>query len=111
MSKRPKCVLNLRYTIKPGSIEPMMVELRKILDQCALEDDFVAAFLHQSPERPHDIMLYEIWHGTKEEFAKTQGSRPYRQEYMKHSKQYVESVRVEWDIPTIEWGTAKLLER
>ncbi len=31
MSQRPKCVLNLRYTIKPGSIEPMMVELRKIL--------------------------------------------------------------------------------
>ena len=80
MSQRPKCVLNLRYTIKPGSMDPMMGELRKILDHCALEDDFVAAFLHQSPERPHDIMLYEIWHGTKEEFAQTQGSRPYRQE-------------------------------
>ena len=111
MSQRPKCVINLRYTIKPGSMEPMMGELRKILDQCALEEDFVTAFLHQSPERPHDIMLYEIWHGTKEEFAQTQGSRPYRQEYMKKSKQYVERVRVEWDIPTIEWGAAKLLER
>jgi hypothetical protein len=45
-------------------------------------------------------------------FATTmQGSRPYRQEYMKNSKQYVERVRVEWDIPTIEWGTATLLER
>ena len=30
---------------------------------------------------------------------------------MKNSKQYVERVRVEWDIPAIEWGTAKLLER
>jgi hypothetical protein len=35
----------------------MVFELRNILDQWALEEDFVAAFLHQSPERPNDIML------------------------------------------------------
>jgi quinol monooxygenase YgiN len=110
MSKRQKCVLNLRFTIKQGFMDSMMNELRIILDQCALEEDFVAAVLHQSPDRPNDIMLYEIWHGTKEEFAKTQGQKPYRQEYMKNSKQYVESVRIEWDIPTIEWGTANLLD-
>jgi quinol monooxygenase YgiN len=104
-----QCVLNIRYTIKPGQMETMVPLVRAVLDQCAEEADFIAAFLHQSPEHPNDIMLYEIWRGTKEAFARTQGTRPYRQEYLKNSKPGVESVRVEWDIPTMEWGTAHLL--
>src|SRR5208282_2988843 len=46
MSKRPKCVLSLRFTIKQGFMDSMMNELRIVLDQCALEEDFVAAVLH-----------------------------------------------------------------
>ena len=40
-------------------------------------------------------MLYKNWHGTEEEFAKTQHQKRYHHEYMKNSKQYVESVRIE----------------
>jgi quinol monooxygenase YgiN len=46
-------------------MDSMMNELRIMLDQCAFEEDFVAAVRHQSPERPNEIMLYEIWRGRR----------------------------------------------
>ena len=82
--------------------------MRIILDLCEKEPEFITAIMHIMPDRPEEVMLYELWHGTREDFARVQHPKPYRSEYMQRSKRYVEHACVEWNVPVAEWGTAML---
>ena len=104
MIHAPCSALYLHYVVKDGKVDEMLGHLRTILNECAKEDDFITAVLHQSPERPLELTLYELWRGTKEEFARTQGTRPYRKAYLEATLPLVESVKVTWDVPVQVWG-------
>ncbi|WP_448101727.1 putative quinol monooxygenase [Luteibacter jiangsuensis] len=100
----PCCSLYLHYVVKEGKVDELVSHIRTILDACAGEEDFITAVLHRTPERPLELTLYELWRGTKETFAKTQGTRPYRKAYMEASKPLVDTVKVTWDTPLQIWG-------
>ena len=87
-----------------------MKELKTILDLCNREPEFITAIIHESKEKPDEIMLFELWKGTYEEFVKVQGPKPYREAYHRNSEKLVEGVDVQWGIPVSEWG-ADLLSR
>lgn len=105
MSNAAKTTLNLHYTLIPGAREAMLAELKTILDLCALEPEFITAVLQEIPGRPDELIIYELWHGTHDDFARIQGPKPYRKEYIVRSKQYVEKVEVIFGAPFGEWGT------
>ncbi|NID05869.1 hypothetical protein HBF26_13290 [Luteibacter jiangsuensis] len=104
MIHAPCASLYLHYVVKEGKVDELLNHIRAILDACAKEDDFITAVLHRTPERPLELTLYELWRGTKESFARTQGTRAYRKEYMDASRPLVESVQVTWDNPVQIWG-------
>src|SRR4029077_17547217 len=97
--------LSLHYQVKPGQKEAILVEIKGILDLCAKEPEFVAAIVHETPERPNEFVLYELWRGTRAEFDATQGPKPYRKAYLENSRKFVERVAVEWNSPILERGT------
>jgi quinol monooxygenase YgiN len=105
MPTSAKTTLNLRYTLKPGAREAMLAELQTVLDLCAQEPEFITAILQETPDRPNELMLFELWHGTREDFARVQGPKPYRKEYIANSKQYTETVEAVFSSPFTEWGT------
>lgn len=105
MPNTPKTTLNLRYKLKPGAREAMLKELKTILDLCAQEPEFITAILQDVPEQPDQLLLFEIWHGTREDFARVQGARPYRKDFLTRSKQHIESVEAIFAAPSQEWGT------
>ena len=105
MLSRPTCALYLHYVVKEGKEAELLEHIERILDACAKEDDFITAVLHRTPERPREFTLYELWRGTKEEFAMTHGTRPYRKAYLAATKPLVDQVQVTWDSPIRVWGT------
>lgn len=104
MLSKPTCALYLHYVIKEGNEAELLGHIEEMLDECAKEADFITAVLHRTPERPREFTLYELWRGTREEFAATQGGRPYRKAYLAATKPLVENVQVTWDSPILVWG-------
>jgi quinol monooxygenase YgiN len=72
-----------------------MPELKKVLDFCAKEPEFLLAFLQESVERPNELRIFEVWKGTKEDFERVQAPKPYRRAYMEKTKAMVVSVEIE----------------
>ena len=105
MAKTATTSLSLHYQVKPGQKEGLFVEIRGMLDRCAKEPEFIMGILHETPERPNQVVLYELWKGTRAEFDATQGTKPYRKAYIENTKKFLEKVDVEWNSPLLEWGT------
>lgn len=102
--------LNLRYALKPDGRDGLLAEIETILARCAQEPEFVTAFLQSTPERPEELLLFEIWRGTRDEFLRVQGPKTYRQEYLTRSKQYVAAVDVTFSSVQREWGSVLLTD-
>jgi len=63
------------------------------------------AIISESPERPNQFVLQELWRGTRADFDAVQGVKPYRKAYLADVKQYLEMVEVEWNTPIAEWSS------
>src|SRR5580698_11543497 len=105
MTQRATTSLSLHYQVKPGQKEGLLVEIKGMLDRCAKEPEFIMGILHETPERPNQFALYELWKGTRAEFDATQGTKPYRKAYIENTKKFLDKVDVEWNLPILEWGT------
>ena len=97
--------LSLHYHVKPGQKQEALVEMQGLLDRCAHEPEFIMAIVHETPERPNELVLYELWTGTRAEFNAIQGPKPYRKAYIENVKRFIEKADVEWISPILERGT------
>lgn len=109
MSNTQKTTLNLRYTPKPDARAALLADLKNILDLCAKEPEFITAILQETPERPDELNVFELWHGTPEDFVRIQGPKEYRKEYIARSKQHIEKVEAIFSSAVQEWGTDLLM--
>src|ERR1700720_1733435 len=105
MTQRATTSLSLHYQVKPSQKEGLLVEIKGMLDRCAKEPEFIMGILHETPERPNELVLHELWKGTRAEFDATQGTKPYRKAYIENTKKFLDKVDVEWNLPILEWGT------
>ena len=105
MTQRATTSLSLHYQVKPSQKEGLLVEIKGMLDRCAKEPEFIMGILHETPERPNQFVLYELWKGTRAEFDATQGTKPYRKAYIENTKKFLDKVDVEWNLSILEWGT------
>ena len=105
MTQKATTSLNLHYQVKTSQREGLLVEIKSMLDRCAKEPEFIMGILHETPERPNQLVLYELWKGTRAEFDATQGMKPYRKAYIENTKKFLDKVDVEWNSPILEWGT------
>lgn len=97
--------LGLRYYIKDRHRDTVLSKLKGVIDLCAKEPEFINAIISESPERPNQFALQELWRGTRADFDTVQGVKPYRRTYLADVKQYLEKVEVEWNTPIAEWGS------
>src|SRR5258708_38711158 len=65
MTQRATTTLSLHYHVKPGQRDAMLVEIKGILDRCAREPEFITGIVHETPERPNEFVLYELWKGSR----------------------------------------------
>lgn len=105
MTQRATISVSVHYHLKSGQREPMLVEIKGFLNQCAKEPEFNMTIVHEAPERANELVFYELWKGTRADFDAIQGRKPYRKAYIENVKQYLEKVDIEWNAPILEWGT------
>jgi quinol monooxygenase YgiN len=97
--------LGIHYYIKDGHRDIVLSKLKGVIDLCAKEPEFINAIISESPERPNQFALQELWRGTRADFEAVQGVKPYRKAYLADVKQYLEKVEVEWNTPIAEWSS------
>jgi quinol monooxygenase YgiN len=97
--------LGIHYYIKDGHRNTVLSKLEGVIDLCVREPEFINAIISESPERPNQFALQELWRGTRADFDAVQGIKPYRKAYLADVKQYLEKVDVEWNTPIVEWGS------
>jgi quinol monooxygenase YgiN len=93
------------YQIKDGHRDIVLSKLKGVIDLCAKEPEFINAVTSESPERPNQFALEELWRGARADFEAVQGLKPYRKAYLADVKPYLEKVDVEWNSPIAEWGS------
>src|ERR1700678_720135 len=71
-------VLIVRFWVTARS-RPLFVEkLKTLFDQIQHEATFVNASLQEDVDHPEQLLVYEVWQGSREAFLQHQMSKPYR---------------------------------
>jgi quinol monooxygenase YgiN len=97
--------LGIHYYIKDRHRDTVLSKLKGVIDLYAKEPEFISAIISESPERPNQFALQELWRGTRADFDAVPGIKPYRKAYLADVKQYLEKVNVKWNTPIAKWGS------
>ena len=85
-------VLVIGLKLREGMRDAFMALLEPVLDAMRHEASFVNAILHEDPEDPHSLMLYETW-ADYTDLVEVQVKRPYRQEYSERLEEFLAEPR------------------
>jgi quinol monooxygenase YgiN len=105
-----KVVLCVRFRTKPGQKEVFRKHLYRAINAMKEEKAFVNTIVHDFIDEPNDLLLYEIWHGTRDSWMREEFTRPYRQPYESIVTELIEERTVNWLTPVGEWGSTLLNE-
>jgi quinol monooxygenase YgiN len=99
-------VLIVRFRPKVNLAEDFRKHLFEVIEKMQFEDAFVSTIAHVSTDHPDEIILYELWRGTKEDFIAQQLTREYRKRYMDVRDSMLDGFSAEWLEPVNEWGSS-----
>ncbi|KOV53273.1 hypothetical protein ADL00_34615 [Streptomyces sp. AS58] len=94
-----------RFKMKSGCKEEFLRLLQPVLEGVAKDPACACVVVHDNPEDAQEIILYEIWKGTVEEFLRVELAKPYRVEYMARMPELIVEKTVEWLAPLSEWAS------
>ncbi|MBB6023796.1 quinol monooxygenase YgiN [Paenibacillus sp. JGP012] len=98
-------ILNIRFKIKPGKKESFRESLFSMISNFKSEPSFVSAIVSDDLDHPDDLVIYEIWRGTKESWIQHELNKPYRAEYEDSLTKLIDDRIVSWLEPVGEWGS------
>ncbi|MET3981850.1 quinol monooxygenase YgiN [Mucilaginibacter sp. UYP25] len=76
-------VLLIKFTANAGNKKEFKRLLMELFEAISKEPTFVNAILHEGVQQPDEILVYETWNETLENFLKVQMVKPYRALYEK----------------------------
>ena len=98
-TNKNQIILNIRFKIKPGKKEAFRESLFSMISNFKNEASFVSAIVSD------DLVIYEIWQGTKESWIQHELNKPYRAEYEGSLAKLIDDRIVSWLEPVSEWGS------
>jgi quinol monooxygenase YgiN len=101
-------VLYVRFRVRPGRMEDFRSHLYKTIEDMKGEPAHVNTIVHVNLDQPNEVLLYEIWHGTRESWLREEMPRDYRDSYEAGLDDLIEERTAEWLIPLQEWGSSLL---
>ncbi|MBA2939634.1 antibiotic biosynthesis monooxygenase [Paenibacillus sp. CGMCC 1.16610] len=102
---KQQVVLNIRFKTKPGKKEEFRTQLSSLIQVMSVEKAFISAILSDDLDQPNDLVIYEIWEGTRESWLQEEFTKPYRKEYEGTLGELIEDRMVSWLEPKGEWGS------
>ncbi|KRF31640.1 putative quinol monooxygenase [Paenibacillus sp. Soil787] len=98
-------ILNIRFKIKPGKKETFRDSLFAMINNFRDEPTFVTAIVSDDIDSPNDLVIYEIWQGTRDSWVQEEFPKPYRKEYEETLTSLIDDRIVSWLEPIGEWGS------
>ncbi|MDN8588864.1 antibiotic biosynthesis monooxygenase [Paenibacillus sp. 11B] len=98
-------ILNIRFKIKPGKKEAFRESLFAMISNFKSEPTFVNAIVSDDLDHSDDLVIYEIWQGTRESWIEHELNKPYRAEYEGALTNLIDDRIVSWLEPVGEWGS------
>lgn len=98
-------ILNIRFKIKPDMKESFRDSLFALIDIFRDEPAFVTAIVSDDIDNPNDLVMYEIWQGTRESWVQEEFPKSYRSEYEGTLASLIDDRIVSWLEPIGEWGS------
>jgi quinol monooxygenase YgiN len=98
-------ILNIRFKIKPGKKEEFRDSLFAMINNFRNEPTFVNAIISDDLDSPNDLVIYEIWQGTRDSWIQEELPKSYRAEYEGALTSLIDERIVSWLEPIGEWGS------
>ncbi|WP_250866642.1 antibiotic biosynthesis monooxygenase [Caballeronia sp. INSB1] len=73
--------LYVRFKLISSTKDEFVPHLAELMSTMAKESAFVSAVLSEDPSTPDELVLFEVWNGSQEEWLKDQPQKPYRAVY------------------------------
>ncbi|KRF32210.1 antibiotic biosynthesis monooxygenase [Paenibacillus sp. Soil787] len=103
--KTNQVILNIRFKIKPGKKENFRDSLFAMINNFRDDPTFVTAIVSDHIDSLNDLVIYEIWQGTRDSWVQEEFPKPYRKEYEETLTNLIDDRIVSWLEPIGEWGS------
>lgn len=89
----------VRFKLAPATKSLFLPHLDELMQAMAEEPAFVSAVLSEDPGMPDELVLFEVWNGSKEEWLAQQPQKPYRAVYDDATRDFVADKEVRFLSP------------
>ena len=96
-------VLYIRFKTRAGRKNEFRRHLYTLVEAMKGEPSFVNAIIHDDPDHPDDIVIYETWQGTRASWLHHELTKPYRAAYEKTLAELLEERAAVFLTPVNEW--------
>lgn len=96
--------LNIRFKTKEGKRDEFRLRLFSMLEIVSQEEAFVSATISDDLDQPDDLLLYEVWEGTRDSWKEEQPTRQYRKDYEATLSEMILDRSVSWLEPKGQWN-------
>jgi quinol monooxygenase YgiN len=93
--------LYVRFKLNPSTKEQFVLHLAELMNAMAKESAFVSAVLSEDPSRPDELVLFEVWNGSQDEWLKEQPQKPYRAVYDEATRDLITDKEVRFLRPVV----------
>jgi quinol monooxygenase YgiN len=73
--------LYVRFKLSPSTKQLFVQHLADLMEMMAKEPSFVSAVLNEDPDAEDELVLFEVWNGSREQWLREQPEKPYRALY------------------------------
>jgi len=98
-------VLIVRFIPKLGKYAAFRDHLFELIEKMSQEPDFVNTIVHDDLENSDQLVLYEIWSGSRERWLREQPPKAYRADYEADLPELLDRRDISWLTPIREWGS------
>ncbi|MDR5770025.1 MULTISPECIES: antibiotic biosynthesis monooxygenase family protein [unclassified Caballeronia] len=96
--------LYVRFKLIPSTKDEFVPHLAELMSTMANESAFVSAVLSEDPSAPDELVLFEVWNGSQEEWLRDQPPKPYRTVYDEATGDLIADKEVRFLSPIVVQG-------
>lgn len=93
--------LYVRFQLVASTKNQFLPHLAELMKTMAKEPSFVSAVLSEDPSAPDDLVLFEVWNGSQDEWLKEHPQKPYRAVYDEATRDLIAAKEVRFLTPVV----------
>ncbi|TCK32591.1 quinol monooxygenase YgiN [Paraburkholderia sp. BL8N3] len=91
--------LYVRFKLVASAKSRFLPHVDELIQAMAREPSFVTAVLNEDPNSEDELVLFEVWNGSRDEWVAQQPQKPYRSVYEDATKELVADKEVRFLSP------------